>query len=162
MPGLEIISAIPPVFDAYATIVLPEDRGEQLAHDPAVIELLRNESGALPWWLGYLQKSDNTDVVFPQAPRVSLYPSWNYVLVQAGPEQALQWREADGREGVLPDLIFPSDRSWLFQTLWDDDWSCVGGPRRLIDGFLTHPELEPRAREVQLGEDATPPGHVAR
>jgi hypothetical protein len=63
---------------------------------------------------------------------------------------------------VLPDLMFLADRSWLFSTLWDDDWTCIGGTRELIDAFLNHPALRYRVREVKsVVEDATPPGHTA-
>jgi len=47
----------------------------------------------------------------------------------------------------------------LVSTLCNDDWTCVGGPASLVDRFLIRPDL--RARPVQLGEDATPPGHHA-
>jgi len=49
--------------------------------------------------------------------------------------------------GTLPDLIFPADRSWLVSALWDDTWTCIGGPRHLIDALAAdilmeaHPEL---------------------
>lgn len=160
--GLTITSAIPPVFDAYATIVLPDGAtDEKQRHDQAVIELLRAQSAEQPWWLGYLE-TGASDVVFPEARRVVMYADWSYVLVQAGPEQALRWR-ADGRfhHRLLPDLIFPADRSWLLSTLWDDDWTCLGGPAELVDAFTQHPDLQINARRVHLGEDATPPGHTA-
>lgn len=115
------------------------------------------------WWAGYLDTGCD-DVVFPDAPRVILYANWPYVLVQAGPEQAANWRQSDSgrfRFGRLPNLIFPMDRSGLVSTLWDDDWTCVGGPVALIDGFLSHSDLRARARRVRLDEDATPPGHKA-
>jgi hypothetical protein len=52
--GLTITAAIPPVFEAYATVVLP-DRGEgQDKHDRAVLGLLSGQSAGQPWWLGYL------------------------------------------------------------------------------------------------------------
>jgi hypothetical protein len=86
---------------------------------------------------------------------------WMYVLVEAGPEQARHWRGEDWK-GWLPDQIFPADHSWLFQTLWDDDWSYLGGSRQLIDAFLGDPELGARTHEVDPSmDDATPPGHVA-
>jgi hypothetical protein len=44
-------------------------------------------------------------------------------------------------KGVLPNLMFPEDRSWLVSTLWDDDWTCVGGPAELIDKVLHDPVL---------------------
>jgi len=55
--------------------------------------------------------------------------------------------------------MFPDDRSWLVSTLWDDDWTCIGGPAELVDRFLRHPDLQ--ARSVALGQDVTPPGHQA-
>lgn len=161
--GLTITSAIPPVFDAYTTVVLPDIREDQERHDRAVVSLLSEQSPDQPWWLGYLDTGSD-DVVFPDAPKVSLYANWGYVLVQAGPEQAACWRRCDFgsfRYGRLPNLIFPADRSWLVSTLWDDDWTCVGGPVGLVDGFLNHPDLRSRSRRVSLGEDATPPGHQA-
>jgi hypothetical protein len=94
---------------------------------------------------------------------VTLYPGWHYVLAEAGPEQAAIWRQQDFGafwKGVLPDLMFPADRSWLFSTLWDDDWNCLGGPVALVGSVLRHHDL--RARPVALGDDATPPGHQSR
>ena len=50
--GRTITSAIPPLFEAYATVVLPE-RGEgQDAHDQAMLDLLSKESASQLWWLG--------------------------------------------------------------------------------------------------------------
>jgi hypothetical protein len=43
--------------------------------------------------------------------------------------------------------------------LWDDDWSCIGGPAGLVDRFLRHPDLQ--ARPVALDQDATLPDHEA-
>ena len=158
--GRAITAAIPPVFEAYATAVLPGDDEQQDKHDRAVIALLREHSAAQPWWLGYLDTGAD-DIVFPGAPMVTLYSRWQYVLVQAGPEQAATWRGNDPGfwKGALPNLMFPADRSWLVSTLWDDDWSCIGGSAALVDSFLCHPDLQ--ARPVMLGQDATPPGHQA-
>ena len=154
--GRTITAAIPPVFDAYATIVLPYGE-EQDTYDQAVLAVLAGQSASQPWWLGYLDTGAD-DIVFPDAPKVTLYSGWPYVLVEAGPEQAATWRDRGGFwPGVLPNLLFPADRSWLVSGLWDDDWSCIGGPARLVEEFLRHPDL--RARPVALGQDATPPGH---
>jgi hypothetical protein len=161
-----ITSAIPPVFDAYATLKPPACwQDHQTRHDAAVIELLTRHSGWQPWWLGYLDTGAD-DVVFADAPRATLYAGWEYVLVEAGPRQAASWRTSDVGtfwKGALPNLMFPADRSWLVSTLWDDDWTCIGGCAALVDDLLHDPELGPRARKVELGEhDATPPGHQAR
>ncbi len=92
---------------------------------------------------------------------MKLYAGWPYVLIEAGPQQAGEWRD-ERWKGILPDLMFPADRSWLFSTLWDDDWTCIGGSRGLVDTFLAHPDLRPRVREADPSvEDAAPPGHTA-
>ena len=67
--GLTITAAIPPVFEAYATVLLP-DRGDgQDQHDRAVLGLLNGQSAGQPWWLGYLDTGSD-DIVFPDAPMV--------------------------------------------------------------------------------------------
>ena len=161
--GKTITSAIPAIFDAYVTIVLPK-RGEgQVRHDEAVLSVLRGHPARGAWWLGYLDTGAD-DVVFPNAPRVSLYAGWPYVLVQAGPEQAARWRCARAGSfwsGRAPNLIFPTDHGWLVSTLWDDDWTCVGGTVALVENLINDPELRARSRRVVPGEDATPPGHHA-
>lgn len=157
--GKTITAAIPPVFEAYATVVLPPGGEGQEQHDGAVLALLTEYSASQPWWLGYLDTGAD-DIVFPDAPMVTLYSGWRYVLVEAGPEQAATWRQYGDWsfwKGALPNLMFPADHSWLISTLWDDDWSCIGGPAGLVNGFLHHPGLQ--ARPVALGQDATPPGH---
>jgi hypothetical protein len=157
--GLTITAAIPPVFDAYATVLLPDSADTRDRRDLAMAALLTEHSPDQPWWLGYLDTGVD-DTVFPDAPMVTLYPGWRYVLVEAGPAQAVSWRRNDpGSYGALPNLMFPADRSWLASTLWDDDWTCVGGSASLVRGLLAHPDLE--ARSVVLGQDATPPGHQA-
>jgi hypothetical protein len=161
-----ITSAIPPVFDAYATVELPAIwQEEQDRHDAAVIEMLTRHTVSQPWWLGYLDTGAD-DVVFADAARATLYEDWKYVLVEAGPQQAASWRTSDARtfwKGALPNLMFPADRSWLVSTLWDDDWTCIGGRVALVEALLHDPDLGRRARQVSLGDDdATPPGHEAR
>lgn len=83
---------------------------------------------------------------------MTLCSGWRYALAEAGPEQAGTWRRHDlGSfwKGFLPSLMFPADRPWLYSTLWDDDWSYLGGPAGLVDAFLRHPDLE--ARPLTLG-----------
>ncbi len=170
-PNLTITAAIPPVFDAYATVVLPDSGEDTERHNRAMLALLAGQSPGPPagprWWLGYLSASAG-DTVSPGVtmaalPKVTLYADWDYVLVEAGPRQAATWRrtETEGlrRRDALPGLMFPADRSWLVSTLCDDDWTCIGGPAILVDRLLAHPDLQ--ARPVRLGEEATPPGHQA-
>jgi hypothetical protein len=155
-----ITSAIPPVFAAYATIVRPGEPGDgQDAHDQAVLGLLGEQTANEPWWLGYLDTGAD-DIVFPAAAKVTMYAGWHYVVVEAGPQQAATWRAAGSFfMGVLPNLMFPGDRSWLVSTLWDDDWTCIGGPAELVEKFVRQPGLH--GRLVVPGQDATPPGHRA-
>jgi hypothetical protein len=159
--GRTITAAIPPSFEAYATVMLPYAGREQDEHDRTVLGLLREQSAGQSWWLGYLDTGAD-DIVFPGAPMVTLYEGWHYVLVEAGPEQAAAWRRSGPWsfwKGALPNLMFPADRSWLVSTLWDDDWTCIGGPTGLVGRFLEHADLQ--ARRVTLGEDTRPPGHQA-
>lgn len=158
--GVTIAAAIPPIFAAYATVEVPEHHSDLADHERRVVRLLAEDGDDHDWWLGFLD-TGASDTVFPNAERVRLYSDWPYVLVQAGPHQALRWRSAPSPLHCgLPDLIFPTDRSWLISSLWDDDWWCLGGPAELIDAFLQDPVL--KAHQVDLTSDATPPGHVAR
>lgn len=131
--------AIPQVFDAYATIrVLEDEKIER--QERALVQHLADRSGDQPWWLGFLDTGAH-DIVFDGAPKVTLYWGWPYVLVEAGPAEALTWRTGHMRNqfGVLPDLFFPADRSWFVSALWDDDWTGVGGPVDLIDALTADP-----------------------
>ncbi|MEV4847025.1 hypothetical protein AB0K20_27860 [Micromonospora matsumotoense] len=73
--------------------------------------------------------------------------------------RAVTWRTGShlrhGR-GALPDLFFPADRSWLVSALWDDTWTCVGGPTPVIHALERDPVAN--ARQVRPDEDALPPG----
>lgn len=176
--GQSVADAIPPVFEAYATLEQPLTGGRRteweaaqdnqtlyeqawMRHETAMLDIMVQQGEPQPWWLGYLE-TGISDVVFPDAPRVEMYAHWPYVLVEAGPVQAAEWRERDPWGDSLPDLMFPADRSWLVTTLWDDDWTCIGGPRTLVDAVLTHPALAERTREVDPSmsmDEACPPGH---
>ncbi len=96
------------------TVPVPD--GEQReTNDRALLALLAEQSPDQRWWLGYLDTGVD-DIVFPDAPKVTLYTGWPYVLVEAGPEQAAAWRPDDGRAfgtGDLPNLMLPADHSWL-------------------------------------------------
>src|SRR5947199_10440681 len=90
-----IASGIPPVFAAYATVVLPDPEdgldppereiewAEYFAqwqvaaprrHGLALVDVLREHSAGERWWLGYLH-TGASDIVFPDAPMVSVYHS---------------------------------------------------------------------------------------
>jgi hypothetical protein len=154
--GRSVTTAIPPVFAAFGTFHQPEG-GSAAAHEQAVVAELVRHTAEQPWWLGFLETGAH-DVVFGRAPRVTLYWGWPYVLVEAGPTQALTWRTGHMRAGAgsLPDLFFPADRSWLVSALWDDTWTCIGGPVGLIAALRRNPLVN--ARRVQPDEDALPPG----
>lgn len=157
--GLPITSAIPPVFEDYATMIVPAPGERRSSSTGVLFSHLAEASGDQPWWLGYLQ-TGNSDVVFPDAPSVSLYAGWPYVFVQAGSKEAERWRAGDDWRSPGADVIFPVDRSWLLSWLWDDDWRCFGGSTSLVERLLGEGQLE--VRRVGLTEDATPPGHTAR
>ncbi|MGC4748061.1 hypothetical protein ACLQ28_20745 [Micromonospora sp. DT201] len=153
--GVSITAAIPPVFDAYATFYPPDDVSF-VDHERAVVDELVAYTPDQPWWLGYLETGVH-DIVFPRAPRVRLYWDWSYVLVEAGPEQALTWRTGHSRgDGPLPDLFFPADRSWLVSALWDDTWTDIGGSVAVVAALHRNPLVN--ARRVGPDEDALPPG----
>jgi hypothetical protein len=157
--GRTINTAIPAVFEAYATVYEPDAPDISTAlHEQVLLRDLTDHTPDQPWWLGFLDTGAH-DIVFDNVPKVSLYWDWPYVLVEAGPEQALTWRTGHMRSGngVLPDLFFPADRSWLVSALWDDTWTCVGGSAALIETLRRDPLV--RGRPVRLDEDATPPGH---
>jgi hypothetical protein len=65
--GLSITTAIPPVFDAYATFYPPDGVSFE-AHERAVVDELTEHTPDQPWWLGYLDTGAH-DIVFPLAPR---------------------------------------------------------------------------------------------
>src|SRR6476646_2600279 len=118
-PGLSITSAIPPVFAAYATIVVPDTNERRSENGRLVLHLLSEQSGDQPWWLGYLDTGPGVDLVFPDAAPVTLYANWEYVLVQATAEEAARWRhDLEDWRAPGPDLIFPADHSWLLSRLW--------------------------------------------
>ncbi|MEW2427526.1 hypothetical protein AB0877_05860 [Micromonospora sp. NPDC047644] len=154
-PGFSVTAAIPQVFEAYGTFHPPAGVDVD-AHEHAVIDELVGCTSDQPWWLGFLDTGAH-DVVFPHARRVSLYWDWSYVLIEAGPEQALTWRTGHMRgDGALPDLFFPADRSWLVSALWDDTWTDIGASAAVLTALRRNPLVD--ARLVGPDEDACPPG----
>jgi hypothetical protein len=150
--GPTITFAIPPIYESYCTLELPPNYTAELArHEQAVIELLAEQTPDQPWWLGYLD-TGASDIVFPYAPRTTMYLGYGYVLVEAGPQQAASWRE-EPFNWTLPELMFPTDRSWLVSTMWDDAWSSIGGSHQLIDRILADTTLGPRATRKSLSRN---------
>jgi hypothetical protein len=150
---------IPPVFDAYATFY-PPGFADYETQERAVVEELMRHTSDQPWWLGYLDTGAH-DIVFAEAPKVDLYWRWPYVLVEAGPEQALTWRTGHmrgGGLGSLPDLFFPADHSWLVSALRDDSWTDIGASTELINALHRNPLV--KAHPVGPDEDCLPPGLV--
>jgi hypothetical protein len=72
---MTITAAIPPVFDAYATVVIPEDDALRPSSDSALLEVLTAHTPDQPWWLGYLDTGAH-DVVFDRAWKIMLYSGW--------------------------------------------------------------------------------------
>lgn len=161
-------SLIPPRFEAYWTLEIrgPNRRDfperDQLRFDTEVIDLLAAQTPEQPWWLGYLERGDSSNIIFPDAARVPVI-NGGVVMIEAGPREAIRWRsDVDWPHGSLPDVMFPRTRLWLAMTGWDDDWMSFGGSRELQQSFLSHPFLGERARDVSPNDpDATPPGHRA-
>jgi hypothetical protein len=153
--GVKVTCAIPAIFDAYWTLELPYSGDHDWTPDevdrfpPDLIAILAAHTPPQPWWLGFLERGPQTELVFDDAPRVPLY-NGGYVLIEAGPEQAAAWRANNPRPTERqPELMFPHDRSWLATDLWDDDWFYFGGPSSLQRAFLGHPHLGRFARAAR-------------
>src|SRR5271154_4060857 len=77
-----ITSAIPPVFEAYATLELPASGGQLSAspladqdrHAAGVLAVLSEHSAAQPWWIGYLE-TGGSDIVFYDVRKVRPGPN---------------------------------------------------------------------------------------
>lgn len=129
VPGPAITAAIPPVFDAYATIVLPDNGEDQERHNRAMLALLEGEPARQQWWLGYLSGGAG-HLAFPGAamaalPKVTLYAEWEYVLVQAGPGQAATWRRNRS-------LWWRDVDSWPTPTFKHGQYSSLRTPPRQV------------------------------
>ena len=76
-----ITSAIPPVFEAYATVVLPPGGEGQDVHDRAVLTLLSEQAASQAWWLGYLDTGADDFLAKPIQPAellVTLRPPYDF------------------------------------------------------------------------------------
>lgn len=101
--GLSITSAIPPVFEAYATLEHPGTGNRQPMvsfdewdwHVSAVLDVLTEGAEAQAWWLGYLDTGIGAETVFYDVSKVALY-NGDYVLVESGPDRAATWRPREG------------------------------------------------------------------
>jgi hypothetical protein len=149
--GTSITSAIPPVFEAYATFYEP-DGVSVVAHERALVNRLIEFTPDQPWWLGYLDTGAHS-VVFDDVPKVSLY--WSWPTVPSPPPRTSFYLATGASEGngVLPTCSFLSiDLAVRPPTTW----TCIGGPRILIEALHHDPLVQ--AHRVQLGVDAKPPG----
>lgn len=166
-PGNGIDMTIPELYETYWTIDAPgtadhdQSRALALELDTAVVSVFADLTRPQPWWLGFLERGIGVNLVFDDAPRFNVV-NGGHVLIEAGPEQAIEWRDDQWGwpHGPLPDVMFPADRSWLVVTGWDDYWMSVGGPRELLAAFVSHPLLSGYVHQVAYDDaDATPPGH---
>ena len=87
-----IVSAIPPMYAAYATIVVPDGDEAKTQSDRALVEALEAHAPADRWWLGYLD-TGAADLSNIKGQRVSAYAGWTYVLKACGPRQVLAARD---------------------------------------------------------------------
>ena len=80
--SVAITSAIPPVFEAYATLELPGS-GDHLSgspledpdrHNAGVLAVLSEHSAGQPWWIGYLD-TGGADIVFNDVRKVRPSPT---------------------------------------------------------------------------------------
>ena len=80
--SLAITSAVPPVFEVYATLELPGSRDHLSAspfedtdrHNAGVLAVLSEHSAGQPWWLGYLD-TGGADIVFHDVRKVRPGPT---------------------------------------------------------------------------------------
>jgi hypothetical protein len=89
--GRRVTAAIPPRYEAYATLTdhddpdLPRDLILERRQDLGFVDVLRRHADhSTHWWLGYLD-TGASDIVFWQVPKVTIYTGWHYALVLAGP-----------------------------------------------------------------------------
>ena len=171
--GRGITCAVPPMFEAYATVQLPVtpngsggwswDEGPE-RHDASVLGVLTEHTASQAWWLGYLETGIGAETIFYDVPRTRLY-GCDYVLIQVGPEQAGGWRAEWGRWKVRPAGSDVSGRSLVacldfLRSL--DSVSALAGCEILVDALLADPELRACVHEVDpSAADMMPPQAVS-
>jgi hypothetical protein len=74
-------------------------------------------------------------------PRVRL-PDRDYFLYQGPAEAVGTLSSLDGTWGQCPNIWWPADRAWCVASEIDLQWTCVGGPRGLIDAILADHRIE--------------------
>lgn len=55
---------------------------------------------------------------------------------------ATRRRQHNWKSTELPELMFPADRPGLVSSLWDDDWTCIGGSATLGGRLLTRRQTQ--------------------
>jgi hypothetical protein len=89
------------------------------------------------------------DVVFPDAPRVEVYAHWSYVLVEAGPDQAAEWRARDPWGESSPDVMSrPIALGWSRLSGTTTGRVSVAPRGSSTPSFLTRPWLSARMRRI--------------
>ena len=97
-PGTSIPTAMPQVFEAYATPHLPGRTAPARVHEQAIADTLAAHTAPQPGRLG-CRHTGAHDIVLPEAPLLSLYLDWPGVLVEGGPSEAMSWRVGHMRSG---------------------------------------------------------------
>ena len=76
-----------------------------------------------------------------EGPRVHL-PHRDYLLYTGPAEAVATLAGLDGTWGQVPNIWWPADRAWCVASEIDLQWTCVGGPRGLIDAILADDRIE--------------------
>lgn len=155
-PGDSIHSAVPPIFENYATIVVARDAEVRQAQHRAIGAVLESTKEAA-LWIGVIETGDPDDYL-ADAVRATLYANWPYHMKYISASTLLDHRNAHSERGPLPDLVFPPDRSWLATRLWDDSWISFGGSAAVTDALML--ATGTAARRVPPGGLITPPGEA--
>ncbi|MEU8252691.1 hypothetical protein AB0C06_00290 [Micromonospora inaquosa] len=164
--GVSITTAIPPVFDAYATTYQADDV-TVAAYEHALVEDVIRHTPDQPWWLAYLDTGAH-NVVFPPRPEgvplLELAVRAGRGRSRASSHLAHRWSHAPPpRRATRPVLscrpVVAGLRALgrhLDLRRRPDTWTCVGGPTPVIHALER--DSVANARQVRPDEDALPPG----